>query len=70
MYKTGDRIVVVSPPTRFKDDNYRAMPMLSTGTVVSHGYNLVHIRLDNGFTVDGDDVWPMFKSEIQLIKEE
>lgn len=69
MYKPGDRIVVVSPPARFKDDNYRLMSMLSTGTVVSAEYNLVDVRLDNGFIADGDDVWPMYTTEIQLIKE-
>lgn len=69
MYKPGDRIVVVSPPTRFKDDNYRRMPMLSTGVVVGTEYNLVDVVLDNAFIADGDDVWPMYTTEIQLIKE-
>lgn len=69
MYKLGDRIVVVSPPARFKDDNCRPMPMLSTGTVVSNSYSLVDVRLDNGFVANEDDVWPMHTTEIQLIKE-
>jgi hypothetical protein len=70
MYKPGARVIVVEPPSRFRDDNGRTMPLLASGTVVGGEYNLVEIILDNGFTADGDNTWPMFKTEIKLLEGE
>lgn len=39
------------------------------GTVVDADEYYVDVRMDSGYSKDGDDVWPFCKSELEIVKE-
>lgn len=67
--KVNDRVKIINTPYDLDELPCPELAVGETGVVIDVFNDYFDVKMDSGYTKDGDDTWPFCVSELQLIEE-